>query len=547
MTGTIIGIDFGTSTSLVSVSTARGAQVLPVGRRNKWIPSIAGLSGSLWAVGDDAADFDEPSLIRSVKRMITEGKELVTVSDGQPRTLVKADDVIRDLLTEIRTRAIEAGVSFAEDDVTVRLGCPAMWTGAQRERLLRLATEARLPVHNSTLIDEPIAAGVAWVNSRVAQGADIGGKVLVYDMGGGTLDIAVLRVKTSTIDGIRRADIAVQAANGTDIAGDRVDHEIARTVRKRLSEAGFDALDHPELEGWILRKASEAKVELSHEMQADVVIPHPTIEVPAVQLFREDIDAAIAPHIDDSLNRVWEVARAALMVQVAGSTAADVLSPDQARALGRDELVERIDYVLLAGGMSQVPAVAERLGEVFGHNRIMRELSPEELIARGLGADESYESLNLHRPGFDFVLEWEDETHGLKSLPAYRAYTPLYDRVQAQTQTILKYTHRFPLHEMPKRGTGRFRARSVSGDTIRLTIDDETVEGIDFKFGHHQDAVFTIEPNGRVLLRDSAGYRHDLFIERWPVIRGRGHEAVRIRKATPAPAVKIWGYDESGD
>ena len=54
----IVGVDFGTSTSLLAVSTIRGAQTLPIGQTNKWIPSIAGLDGASWSVGDDAADLE---------------------------------------------------------------------------------------------------------------------------------------------------------------------------------------------------------------------------------------------------------------------------------------------------------------------------------------------------------------------------------------------------------------------------------------------------------------------------------------------------------
>lgn len=548
--GEIVGVDFGTSTSLLAVSTARGAQTLPIGQTEKWIPSIAGLSGTTWSVGDDAATLDEPSIIRSIKRAITDNRELVTVSDGVRTTILKADDVIRDILGEIVQRAAYNAISVSEDSATVRLGCPAMWTGPQRKRLIKLANDAGLPVRDSTLIDEPIAAGVAWINGQLAKGNHLNGKVLVYDMGGGTLDIAILRVKANAAALSSRADIAVQSANGNEIAGDLVDRTLCETLKVRLAEAGFDA-DAPghgaELAGWLLRATREAKVQLSTLHETIVVVPHPRISIPPVELRREDVAEAIGPLLRRSMDRVWEVARAALMSQVAGSTEAQTLTPEQARRLDEDDLKGGIGYVLLAGGMSHVPAVGEFLGEVFGHDRIYRDGSPEELIVRGLGADEAYESLNLHRPGFDFVLEWTD-SNGTHERAVYEAYTPFYDRHQVLTTGSVKYLRRFNTsHQLPRVGSGLIRARSVSGETIPLTIDGEHVDGIPFDFGSDPDAHMSIEPNGRVHLRDGFGRISDWFIARWPVIKGRGNEAVHITRTREVVPQKQWYYDYSGD
>lgn len=546
----IVGVDFGTSTSLLAVSTIRGAQTLPIGQTNKWIPSIAGLDGASWSVGDDAADLDEPSIIRSIKRAITENRELVTLTAGTRTTIIKADDVIRDILGEIVQRAAYNAVSVSDESSTIRLGCPAMWTGDQRRRLIQLANEAGVPVHDSTLVDEPIAAGVAWINGELAKGKRIDGKVLVYDMGGGTLDIAIMRVKANSAAVSSRADIAVQAANGNEIAGDRVDRALLETLKARLSEVGFDAdgSGHgADLVGWLLRATREAKVELSTLEETTVVVSHPRIFIPPVELRREDVTEAITPLLMQSMDRVWEVARAALMSQVAGSTEAQTLTPEQARRLGEDDLKDGIGYVLLAGGMSHVPAVGEFLGGIFGHDRIYRDRDPEELIVRGLGANEAYESLNLHRPGFDFVLEWADDA-GAHEQPVYQAYTPFYDRHQVLTTGSVKYMRRLGASaNLPRKGRGLVRARSVSGDVIPLTINGEHVEGIPFDFGTDPDAHMSIEPSGRVHLRDGFGRTSELFIARWPVIKGRGNEAVHITRPRETAARKEWSYDRSGD
>ena len=113
-----------------------------------------------------------------------------------------------------------------------RLGCPAMWDGAQRRRLIENALRAGIAVGDNTLIDEPIAAGVAWIVHRTERmNQSVQGKLLVFDMGGGTLDLAVLDVNASSGD---VPEIHVQAATGMGRAGDALDRAIVSDLRQQL-------------------------------------------------------------------------------------------------------------------------------------------------------------------------------------------------------------------------------------------------------------------------------------------------------------------------
>lgn len=546
----IVGIDFGTSTSLAAVRSPRRVRTLPLGRSRRWLPSIVGLDGPGRVAGDDAEDLAESSIIRSIKSSISETKDSVTASDGHTTVTVAADSVIRDILGLVVERVEERGQTLDDEDLVVRLGCPAMWTGEQRRRLIRLANESGIPVADATLVDEPIAAGVAWINKRIADGDTLAGKVLVYDMGGGTLDIAVLNVRASGEPGRRRVDIAVQAADGNDIAGDRVDRALVEIVTTRLRERGFDAVG-PELpddlNGWLLRAAREAKVKLSETEQITVHVEHPLIEIPDTPLFRSDVVQAIDPLLKDSMKKVWEVARASLMSQVAGSTDAHTLTPEQARSLGPAELSSGIDYVLLAGGMSLIPAVREYLGAIFGHDKVHQVPDPNQLVVIGLAGDETYESLNLHRPGFDFVLEWNDPQGQAHERPVYDAHTPFYSFFQVMNTGSVKYTHRFDQDSVPTRGAGLITAKSLTGAPIPLTIDGAPADGIPFEFGDNSDSLMSIEPNGRVFVRDGHGRTAEWFISRWPVIKGRGNEAVAITRTRDTDQQHEWYYDISGD
>src|SRR5262249_2013927 len=115
----------------------------------------------------------------------------------------------------------------------VRLGCPAMWDGRQRRRLLGAAQRADLPVVLATMVDEPVAAGIAWLANQPSETGPL--RVVVFDMGGGTLDIAVLDVRGGT-----HRELAVLAAVGMAEAGGAVDEAIAADLDDELVKAGID-------------------------------------------------------------------------------------------------------------------------------------------------------------------------------------------------------------------------------------------------------------------------------------------------------------------
>jgi molecular chaperone DnaK (HSP70) len=112
------------------------------------------------------------------------------------------------------------------------------------------------------LVDEPVAAGVAWLSHQyLARRESPEGRVLVFDMGGGTLDIAVLKVK-----GGAKPDVSVLAAIGLPEAGDDLDRAMLRDFTDALRARGFELHGHPrepELRGELLRAARDAKIFLS--------------------------------------------------------------------------------------------------------------------------------------------------------------------------------------------------------------------------------------------------------------------------------------------
>src|SRR3954453_4365750 len=260
-----IGVDFGTSTSLVAERDGvERAEILPLGfeMRTRFRPSVAALRGGRIALAEDAESRRaSDGIIRSIKRAITEELETVPVTTADGVREVGVDEVVLGLLTEIAKRTRPQALPLDEEPL-VRMGCPAMWTGPQRRRLLYLAQKAGTPASHATLVDEPVAAGVAWLSHRyLAHRESPEGRVLVFDMGGGTLDVAVLDVK-----GGAKPDVSVLAAIGLPEAGDDLDRRMLRDFEEELRERGFDVASHPkvaELRGELMRYARAAKVFLS--------------------------------------------------------------------------------------------------------------------------------------------------------------------------------------------------------------------------------------------------------------------------------------------
>lgn len=544
------GLDFGTTTSLISESGPARTAVTPIGRTEKWLPSLLARSGASWTAGDDALAFPEEQIIRSAKRAITRRDPSFTVFDGKKHVEVDADEVIREILRELVIVADDAFVSL-DDEAEVRLGCPAMWEGDQRRRLIRLAKEAGISVSENTIIDEPIAAGIAWVNQRTREGNQVTGKLLVFDMGGGTLDVAVLHVDARPTElGRRRVPpvVSVQSSIGLDEAGDFLDDAILRDFVGRLSEHGFDVEAHPaysELLGWLRRAARAAKVELSSTREITVVVGHPTIDVPTFSYSRDELETAFRPQLDRAVTLVKLALRSALMAQVKSPTSERSMSPAVARQYSDEKLADGVKYVVLAGGMAHIPALRERLGELFGGDRIwlgvaegsgFSGLDSTEMIALGLSNHELSDRMNLHRPGFDFVLEWTDGASGERGESVvYEAHTPLYTPEQVFIQNSTKYTWKPRKDDrIPRKGKATLTVRALSGERLDFTYEGTRRRGIDMDLGSGE-LVVSLEPNGRIFWRDGAGRTGAVRVAQWPVIRGNMQESIAIEDSDEEP------------
>ena len=536
------GVDFGTSTSLMAKSSAFRTDVIPLGRSEMWLPSVVGATVAGLVPGEDALALQERQLIRSIKSSITRNESTVRLFDGNDDIDLDVDAIIGTYLAHLRS--VTEGQFLPLDDMAeVRLGCPAMWTGAQRQRLINIASIAGIGAADHTVIDEPIAAGIAWVSKRLEDHDPVKGKVLVFDMGGGTLDVAVLNVLA---ENGRDISISVQSAYGIDQAGDSLDEKMANDFAAYLRRThGLNPLDDPELMGWIRRGASEAKIELSSSTTTSATFYHPRIDVPSVPYTREQLVELFVPQLAGAMDVVWRSLRAALMTQVNSAVKQNTLTLDQARRLSEDDLAKDVDYVVLVGGMSMVPAVRERLGEVFPQaslwmgDQLATEAvmtNPNQLVARGLAYSDGYHNINLHHPGFDFILSWEGGEGARTEEVIYAAYSPLHTTETVFRYNSLKYFWRPGSKELPRAGDGEIGVRTLGGNKIGVRDGEHLLSGIPYSFGPNPNQVVTLDPSGRIFIRDGMGNERATRVAQWPVIRAEGGIAELIID----PVTKHW-------
>lgn len=517
-----LGIDFGTSTTLIAESLPTGRpSVVPIGQAESWMPSVAAVEYGALTVAEDALGRNPASLISSVKRCITERKDMVQSADGSVEH--EADAVISAVLRELANRARADRLPISEPGVT-RLGCPAMWDAEQRERLLRIAEKAGFSVGPSTLIDEPIAAGLSWIGLRTQERDYFDEeRVLVFDMGGGTLDVAILDVTTGPV---RDPEIYVLASDGLSEAGDVLDSAMAADLEEALTSQGVDVdgLPDPALaRAYLVRAAAEAKVDLSSHRETQLHVGYHPGNLPILHYTREQLEDAILPQLERAWSLVISTLRASYLTRADGAVTSAL------RGISEDELTAKIHHVLLAGGMSRTPAVEKFLAWKMPRARIHTfpgRKGPQEAIVSGLAENTSYDQVNLHRPAFDFVLEFDRGVNGRPTrLPLYRAHTKFYEPWEAMSRDRLKYEwphgataiNRDAARELPRTGHGRLAVYAMDGTPVALRHNGTDVPGLKVSFGH-SPVRFALSPEGHVNVTDGRGSMQSFRVTRWPVL-----------------------------
>ena len=361
----IIGIDLGTTNSLAATVFEDGAEAIRLSGGSAVIPSVLSRGEGSWIVGEAARELRtrEPErTVFSVKRLLGRdfndlGKDLALlpyqVIPAQ-RGLVKVQvgeeaftpqELSAQILMEVKRHAESAmGRPLHKAVITV----PAYFDDAQRQATRDAGKIAGLDVVR--IINEPTAAAIAYGLDQKKTGL-----VAVYDLGGGTFDVSLLKLSGKVFK--------VLATHGdTHLGGDDVDALLAGELRKRVLATHPEAeLDTP-LASQLLRKTAELiKIDLSRALETTCQLELPAQGLRFEERFSvETLDALMLPLVEKTL----ESCRKAL--------AAARLETGQ------------IDEVVLVGGSSRIPLVRRRVQEFFGRPPNIA-LDPEEVVALGAG------------------------------------------------------------------------------------------------------------------------------------------------------------------
>lgn len=521
MTDTITGVDFGTSTTLVAQRRGlQPARVVPIGATRSWIPTLAALDGTELLTGEAAEAMPEDRIIRSVKNALFEDREEVSLGFDEAR--VNVDEVVCAILSDVRKRSEEA---HAELSSQVRLACPAIWTAKPRERLVSLACAAGLRTSVDAMLDEPIAAGVSWVmNSFYRLGTVPEGRVLVFDYGGGTLDVALLQVEQG-----ERPEITVLSAAGRAEAGDAFDNAIRNELVAEIAATGQGAelVEDPAFQQLVRLAARRLKEILSAQSDAQTSIGAGFGT--SLRYSRAQLEAAVSPLLDRAMGVVVGVLRSAELRR-------RDIDHQRIRQMSREDLVGAVDHVLLSGGMARAPIVAARLQREFPESTVGADpglTASEESVVAGLTFEEVVSDLNLHRPAFSFVAHYVDREGSLVGMQTlYEAFAPLYKHHQIATMSF-GLRHYVDL-DVP-RGVGvagvQVRCEDTRGGVMPMDVAGQHWDSLNRRIRETDRSSFSLYVDGRIVIGGPKPLR--LRVERWPVLRGGATSPIELEVEQP--------------
>lgn len=364
----IIGIDLGTTNSVVSFMEGGKAKVIPNAEGENTTPSVVAFTKDgkrlVGVLAKRQAVTNPENTIYSAKRFI--GKKFDEVAKDAhrfPYKIVKRsngdvgimaqgkeytpEEISAAILAQLKQVAENyIGETVTEAVITV----PAYFNDAQRQATKDAGRIAGLDVKR--IINEPTAAALAYGVDKKKSGT-----IVVFDFGGGTFDVSILDIN----DGV----IEVRATNGdTNLGGDDIDEKIIDyLISDFKKEQGID-LTHDKMALQRLKEAAEkAKKELSSLQETEINLPYITADATGpkhlmVKLSRSKLESLCS----DIFNRLLEPCKRAMS--------------------DADASKEQIDEIIMVGGSTRIPKVQQLVKDFFG-KELNRSVNPDEVVSVG--------------------------------------------------------------------------------------------------------------------------------------------------------------------
>ncbi|MHD0036227.1 molecular chaperone DnaK [Corynebacterium diphtheriae] len=347
--GRAVGIDLGTTNSVVSVLEGGEPQVIANSEGSRTTPSVVAFAknGEV-LVGQSAknqAVTNVDRTIRSVKRHV--GTDWTIAIDDKKYT---SQEISARTLMKLKR---DAEAYLGEDVTDAVITVPAYFSDAQRQATKEAGQIAGLNVLR--IVNEPTAAALAY-------GLEKGEKeqtILVFDLGGGTFDVSLLEIG----DGV--VEVRATAGNN-ELGGDDWDQRIVDWLVEKFKTAQGVDLSKDKMAMQRLREAAEkAKIELSSSQSANVNLPYITVDADKNPLF-----------LDETLSRT-EFQRITQDLLDRTKTPFNQVIKDAGVT------VSEIDHVVLVGGSTRMPAVSELVKELTGGREPNKGVNPDEVVAVG--------------------------------------------------------------------------------------------------------------------------------------------------------------------
>lgn len=369
--GRIIGIDLGTTNSVVAVMEGGEPTVIPSSEGGNLIPSVVAINTKtgerlVGRVARNQAVVNPENTVFSVKRFmgrkfkdaeVQDAAKLVpyqvsAAPNGDVRVKLNdraysAPEISAMVLQKIKSDA-ESYLGETVDQAVITV--PAYFNDAQRNATKDAGKIAGLEVLR--IINEPTASSLSY-----GLGDDNEGIIAVYDLGGGTFDISILEVA----DGV----FEVKSTNGdTYLGGDNFDEIIIDWIADQFKqENGIDLRKDRQALQRLKEAAEKAKIELSATLSAEINLPFVTA------------DASGPKHLNMSLSR-------AKLESLVDGLVRETIAPCRKALSDAGLSTGDVDAVLLVGGMTRMPAIQEAVKSFFGKEPT-KGVNPDEVVALG--------------------------------------------------------------------------------------------------------------------------------------------------------------------